>query len=110
MRFINFIDTLFELTDVYFSNNQNFKRERELYVFIIFLPKSNHKTVIEVVTFFLTQVQSALVKIPAFMVSKGFGDAILETNRARERRQDNSKLSFIGRFTFEDFYGKYDAA
>jgi uncharacterized protein YoaH (UPF0181 family) len=50
------------------------------------------------------------IKIPCLMASMGLGEDIQDIVAARLRNKaaDNSKLSFIARFVFEDFYGKYD--
>lgn len=53
---------------------------------------------------------SAQMKIPCVMASMGLGEDISDIVAARQRNPaaDNTKLTFVARFVFEDFYGKYD--
>ena len=59
--------------------------------------------------------QSALVKVPAFMVSSALLQDIRDDELARKfavekgtHLHSNVRFGIVGRFIFEDFYGDYD--
>lgn len=57
--------------------------------------------------------QSALVKIPAFMVTSGLEEDLELIDKLRSMNENTgaqqAKMAVIGRFIFEDHYGNYDS-
>jgi hypothetical protein len=56
--------------------------------------------------------QSALIKIPAFMVTSGLEEDLSQISKLKEMNNEGAaagKMTLLGRFVFEDHYGNYDS-